>query len=114
MLALTRLLVPRMLATGWLVGATTAFRVGSGSVEMLARRGPALVWLGVKASPFAPNTTQAEATFRDEMIGLARETSELVWRECRRGVDDLDALTRTERRQRHSTGRRRRYNRVKL
>jgi hypothetical protein len=102
-----------MLATGWLVGATTALRLGSGGAELLARHGPSLMWLGVKASPFAPDTAQAQAKFRDGMIGLAREGSELVWRECRRGVDDLDALTRTDKRRRDGTGSVRRYNRVK-
>jgi hypothetical protein len=79
---------------------------------MLARRGPSLVWLGLKASPFAPDTAQAQATFRDEAIGLARDASELVWRELRRGVDDLDSLTRTDK-WRQPGRLPRRYNRVK-
>jgi hypothetical protein len=75
---------------------------------MLAKRGPSVVWLGVKASPLAPDSAHAQARFRDEVIGLARDASELVWRELRRGVDDLDTLTRADK-GRHS----RRYNRVK-
>jgi hypothetical protein len=79
---------------------------------MLARRAPSLVWLGVKTSPFAPDAAKAQATFRDEAIALARDASELVWRELRRGVDDLDALTRTDPR-RHPGRSVRRYHRVK-
>jgi hypothetical protein len=37
----------------------------------------------------------AQAKFRDDMRALARESAERWWRALRRGVDDLDALTRT-------------------
>jgi hypothetical protein len=40
-------------------------------------------------------TRSAEMGFRDEIIGLLRETAEISWREWRRGVDELDQLTRS-------------------
>ena len=40
------------------------------------------------------DTRAAEATLRDELVALARESAELSWRELRRGVDALDSYTR--------------------
>jgi hypothetical protein len=100
-----------MLATGSLVGALTALRMGAGELELLATRAPRLVRLGLTASASAPDAARAEATFRDELLELARESAELVWRELRRGVDDLDAFTRTDRPQPQAPPRR--YARVK-
>lgn len=39
-------------------------------------------------------TTQAQLVFRDQFLGALRESAELNWRELRRGIDDLDAMTR--------------------
>jgi hypothetical protein len=52
-----------------------------------------MVSLAVRAS-FGPDTRAAEATLRDELVALARESAELSWRELRRGVDTLDSSTR--------------------
>ncbi|MGZ4166756.1 MAG: hypothetical protein ACXVR1_14875 [Solirubrobacteraceae bacterium] len=49
--------------------------------------------LAVQAS-FGAGSRAAEATLRDEIVALARESAELSWREMRRGVDALDASTR--------------------
>ena len=38
----------------------------------------------------------AQARFRDELIALARESSELALREIRRGLEDLDSFTRPD------------------
>jgi hypothetical protein len=51
------------------------------------------VRLAVQAS-FGTDTQAAEATLRDELVALARESAELSWREMRRGVDALDGYTR--------------------
>jgi hypothetical protein len=75
------------------VGATTAFRVGTGCALLLGRRSGPLASLAVQAS-FGSDTRAAEATLRDELVGLARESAELSWRELRRGVDALDSYTR--------------------
>jgi hypothetical protein len=78
------------------VGATTAFRVGAGCVLLLQQRSGPLVSLAVRASfgPAGPETQAAEATLREELVALARESAELSWRELRRGVDALDSHTR--------------------
>ena len=76
-----------------MVGATTAFRVGAGCAQLLQRRSGPLVNLAVQAS-FGTDTQAAEATLRDELVALARESAELSWREMRRGVDALDSYTR--------------------
>jgi hypothetical protein len=76
------------------VSAATAFRVGSGCLELLLQRTPPLVGLAVKASAGRAGTDTAQAAFRDELVALARDSAEVSWRELRRGVDDLDAMTR--------------------
>jgi hypothetical protein len=91
---MSRLLVPRTLAAGSLVSATTAFRVGAGNIGLAARRGPRLIRLAGGAFAGRSGAPAAQAAFRDELIGLASESAELSWRELRRGVDDLDWLTR--------------------
>jgi hypothetical protein len=75
------------------VGAATAVRVGAGCARLASRRSGPLVNLAVQAS-FGRNNGAAEATLRDELVALARESAELSWREMRRGVDALDASTR--------------------
>jgi hypothetical protein len=87
-----------MLATGSLVSAATAFRVGTNCVGLFARRLPPLVRLALEGSTRRGEAGLAEAAFRDELLALARDSAEVSWREMRRGVDDLDALTRPDRR----------------
>ena len=84
-----------MLAAGSLVSSTTAFRVGAGCVELWLERAPGLARLGARASLGGADTGRAQAAFRDDFIALARDSAELSWRELRRGLDDLDAFTRT-------------------
>jgi hypothetical protein len=93
---MSRLAIPRLLTTGSVVGATTTFRVAAGCLELLAQRTPPLMTLAVRASLGGPETERAQATFRDELVGLARESAEVSWRELRRGVDQLDAWTRPD------------------
>jgi hypothetical protein len=80
-----------MLATGSLVSAAIAVRAGSRCAFTVATRTPSLVALGVRA---AGGSAPAQWAFRDELLGLVRDTAELSWRELRRGIDDLDARTR--------------------
>jgi hypothetical protein len=75
------------------VGATTAVRMGAGCARLLGRRTGPLVSLAVRAS-LGSDAGTAEATLRDEIVALARDSAELSWREMRRGVDALDASTR--------------------
>lgn len=85
--------VPMMFATGAVVSASTAIRVGRGWIGLFARRTPVLVRLTAEAIADGGDG-RPEAALRDELIGLFREGAETSWRELRRGVDDLDALTR--------------------
>jgi len=91
---LDRLLVPRVLATGSFVSASTAIRVSTQSLGLIARRLPPLIRLALASSAARGETGVAEAAFRDELIALVRDSAEVSWREMRRGVDDLDAFTR--------------------
>jgi hypothetical protein len=70
--------------------------VGAGCASLLRRRSGSLVTLAVQASfgRGGPETLVAEATLRDELVALARESAELSWRELRRGVNALDSYTR--------------------
>jgi hypothetical protein len=88
----SRLAVPRLLATGSVVSATTSLRVSASWAALLARRTPSLVRLGLLGTAGGHAET-SRAAFRDELIALARESAEVSWRQMRRGVDDLDALT---------------------
>lgn len=91
---MSRLAVPRMLAAGSLVTTATVVRAGVSCAELLAERTPPLVSLAMNASVTGDDMLKAQAEFRDRLLALARESAERSWRELRRGVDDLDALTR--------------------
>jgi hypothetical protein len=92
----SRLAVPRILAVGSLVTSATAFRVGVSWLELWAERTPPLLRLGVVAALGGSEGTTAESTFRDDLMALARDSAEASWIEMRRGVDDLDRLTRSD------------------
>lgn len=84
-----------MLVTGSVVTGSTAVRIGIGGTSIAAQRLPTLCRLGLEGSLFATAPrASAQSAFRDELIGLFGEVSELSWRELRRGVADLDELTR--------------------
>jgi hypothetical protein len=85
-----------MLTTGSVVSSATAFRVGVSCLDLAVRRTPPLVRLALTATLGGQDTRKAQAAFRDDIIALARESAELSWRELRRGVDELDTLTRPE------------------
>jgi hypothetical protein len=83
-----------MLTTGTLVSSATALRMTRAWVELWADRTPPLARHAVNATVRGDDMPTAQATFRDEMIALARASAEVSWRELRRGVDQYDALTR--------------------
>ena len=84
-----------MLATGSFVSAATAIRVGTNCLGLIAQRLPPLFRLALASAATRGEIGVAEAAFRDELIALARDSAEVSWREMRRGVDELDAFTRT-------------------
>lgn len=92
---MSRLALPRLLATGAVVTASTAVRVGSRCAGLWTRRTPALVRLAADVLT-APNQNRSEAALRDELLGLLRDSAEVSWLELRRGVDDFDAFTRPD------------------
>lgn len=81
-----------MLATGSLVGAATAVRLGSRCAVTVARRTPPLIPVAVRATSRAGSVEQG--VFRDELIALVRDTAEVSWRELRRGLEEFDLRTR--------------------
>ncbi len=83
-----------MLATSSAVSAAAALRVSAGNAGLLAQRAPRLVRLAAVASAGRDGAGRAQATFRDELIGLYRDAVDLSWRELRRAMDDLDRMTR--------------------
>ena len=83
-----------MLATGSLVYSATALRVALSSAELIAQRTPPLLGRAVNASFGGRETGASGAVFRDDLLALARETADISYREMRRAVDQLDALTR--------------------
>ncbi len=93
---LNRLLVPRVLATGSFMSVATALRVGTSCGALVVQRVPPLIGMALEGSIGRAGAKVAQATFRDEVIALARDSAEVSWREMRRGVDDLDALTRSD------------------
>jgi hypothetical protein len=86
----------RMFATGCVMGTATVLRAGLGCVELWTERVPPLMKLGEESLEGKPDAARAEGHFRDELIAIARESSDIALRELRRGVEDLDAFTRPE------------------
>ena len=82
-----------MLVTGAVMGAASVMRVGVGCLELWSQRMPALIKLGDGLrDPQAAGS--AAGQFRDELLAIARDSSEIALRELRRGVEDLDTFTR--------------------
>jgi hypothetical protein len=79
-----------------MMSAATAFRTGVGCLELWSESGPKLMKLGFESWEGSSNSGRAQTEFRDELIALARGSSEVALRELHRGVDDLDAFTRPE------------------
>ena len=86
----------RMLLTGGMMGLATIVRTGIGCAGLWAERAPALAQLNSATQAESGDEESAQARFRDELIGLARESSELALREIRRGLEDLDSFTRPD------------------
>ncbi len=85
-----------MLLTGGMMGLATIVRTGIGCAELLAERAPTLAQLNATTQAESGDDRAAQARFRDELIALARESSELALREIRRGLEDLDSFTRPD------------------
>jgi hypothetical protein len=75
--------------------SATAFRIAVSCGGLLLERTPPLTRLALAVAVGGQDAGRAEATFRDDLLALARDSAEASWREVRRGIDDLDRLTRT-------------------
>ncbi len=74
------------------MSAASVLRAGAECLELWSERVPPLIELGAKASA---TDDAAAGRFRDELIAIARGSSEIAARQLRRGLDDLDAFTRS-------------------
>jgi len=91
--SVSRLAVPRLLAAGTAVTASTAVRLTVGWAGVVAQRTPGIVQHAV-GTLTGSDDGRSESALRDELIGLLRDSAEACWHELRRGVDEFDALTR--------------------
>ena len=78
------------------MAASSVARVALACVELWSRRLPALVELDEKVRDPRSRARHEEGQLRDELLALARESSELALRELRRGLEDLDLFTRPD------------------
>jgi hypothetical protein len=85
-----------MLATGVAMGTASVVRTGIGCLQLWSERLPPLLQLGRESGEGRSDASQTEGQFRDGLIALARESSEIALRELKRGVHDLDAFTRPD------------------
>jgi hypothetical protein len=81
-----------MLTSGSLVSTATAIRMVAAYAELLAERTPQLAQLALSAS--VGGDERAQSAFRDDLIALARESTDRSYHELRRGLEDLDKATR--------------------
>jgi hypothetical protein len=79
-----------------MMGAATLFRVGVGCVGLWSEHASSLYSLGAEAREESDHSGQAWGQLRDELIAVARESSELALRELQRGLEDLDDFTRPD------------------
>jgi hypothetical protein len=83
-----------MLVTSAAVGATGSARAGAELTELTLRRTPSLLIVGARATlGTGPRAAQAQAVFRDELLGVLDEAAEIAWRQARRARDQLGLRT---------------------
>jgi hypothetical protein len=78
------------------MGAASVIRAGVGCAGLWSERAPSLAKLVAESREEAVSAGRAQAQFRDELLAMARDSSELALRELRRGLEDLDTFTRPE------------------
>jgi hypothetical protein len=89
-----------LLATGALMSAASVVRAGTGCLELWSERVPPLVRLAAEldeqGDESAKTREEREGRMREELLAVARESAEIVMRELRRGLEDLDTYTRAD------------------
>lgn len=78
------------------MSAATIIRAGVGCAELWSERAPSLVKLVAETRQGKTSASKAHGQFRDELLAMARDSSEVAFREMRRGLADLDAFTRPD------------------
>jgi hypothetical protein len=86
----------RMLATGLAMGAASVMRTGIGCLQLWSERLTPLLQRAGDGREGQAKSSRSEAQFRDELIAIARESSEIARRELWRGLYDLDTFTRPD------------------
>ena len=72
-----------------LLGATTAFRAGAGYLGVWSSRAPQLMRLSLDACMRSPG--HEDGSLQEELVAFARESTDVVVDEVRRGIDELEA-----------------------
>ena len=72
-----------------LLGATTAFRAGTGYLGVWSSRAPHLMRLSFDACVRTPG--HDDGSLQEELVAFARESVDVVVDEIRKGIDDLEA-----------------------
>lgn len=85
-----------MLTTGALMAAASVVRVGVACLELWSERLPALIELDEKVRDTRSPAGPEQGQLRDELLAMARSSSEIVLHELRRGLEDLDVFTRPD------------------
>jgi hypothetical protein len=78
------------------MGAATVIRAGVGCAELWSERAPSLMRLVAESREGTASAGKAQGEFRDQLLAIARDSSEVTLRELRRGLEDLDAFTRPD------------------
>ncbi|MCW3026941.1 MAG: hypothetical protein JWN81_152 [Solirubrobacterales bacterium] len=78
------------------MGAASVIRAGVGCAEVWAERAPSLMKLVSESREGRTGAGKAQGQFRDELLAMARDSSEVALRELRRGLEDLDTFTRPD------------------
>ena len=79
-----------------MVLAATAYRAGMRTMQLGYEHAASVGQLAADVASGGDDTDEAMAKLRDEILGAAREVTEAVWQEARRGLDDLDLMTRDD------------------
>lgn len=83
-----------MLVTSAAVGIAGSARTGAQITELTLRRTPALVLMGARATVgTGSQAAMAQAIFRDELLAVLDDATEIAWRQTRRARDELGLRT---------------------
>lgn len=79
-----------------LVAGATGLRMSMRWIEIASEHGASLMKLASEAAADSDEGEHARSAFREELLTVAREVAEATSQETRRGVDDLDMMSRDD------------------